>query len=86
MRTMCNLWSQSYYFTTCLVVIISLKDEISDVFIADLYLCLLFLPLLLIIINRGTVLKANILKNGNCKSAYVILTMAFCLSVCLDRT
>lgn len=35
---LCNLRSQSYYFTTCLVVIISLRDEISDVSIAHLYL------------------------------------------------
>lgn len=58
---LCNLRSQSYYFTTCLVVIISLRAEISDVSIAH-YICLPFLPLLLII--RSTVIKANILKMG----------------------
>ena len=55
-----NLWSQSYYFTACLVVSFSLKDEIKDVSLTCLYLHLLLLPLLWII--RRIVLEAISLK------------------------
>lgn len=56
-----NLRSQPFYLTTCLVVIIPLRDK-TVMFSLVTYLCLLFLPLLSII--RRTAFKANILKTG----------------------